>query len=82
MRVTLFQILQWRHWLELEEKFGRSVKYKGRSVNAHVGRVFGLPPRTKRQVTLTHLRAVERALKSAKAGLLDVCDVTPDNEGE
>lgn len=61
VNVTPFQLLQWKHAISLEEK---GIKNSRGSVNAHVGRVFGLKPRTPRRHTLA---LVETCLEACKA---------------
>jgi hypothetical protein len=82
IRVTLFQLLQWKHWLRMEIKMGEPVRYKGRSVKAHVARHFGLGAREKREVVLAHVQAAEAACRDAGAGMLQVVSLSPGGNAE
>jgi hypothetical protein len=58
--VTLFQLIQWKHALRLEEA-GLKLS-RGRSVSAHVKKTFGFPRNTKRSVLVKWLDSVLDAL--------------------
>ncbi len=75
VRVTPFQLLQFKHWLRMEERAGRALQYKGRSVKAHAARILGLPPRTRRLVVLKHVEAALAACKAANVPMTAVADL-------
>lgn len=55
-KVSVYQLIQWKHAIKLEAK---GIRVARKSVNAHAGKVFGLGPRAKREVVLEH---IEKAL--------------------
>jgi len=75
IRVTPFQLLQWKHAIRLEDM---GIKHSRGSVNAHAGRVLGLPKRTKRAVTLEHIEAALDACKAANVPMVSVVEIQVD----
>ncbi len=77
IRVNLMQLLQWRTWLRMEERAGKTCAHSsGRSVKAHACRTIGLSIRSQRPVVLEHLDAIIQACKNAGASLTDTVELS------
>ena len=65
IRVSPFQLIQWKHWIRMEIKRGSPCPHSsGRSVKAFAARRLGLSPRAKRELVLEH---IETALEACRA---------------
>lgn len=70
IRVTPFQLMQWKAWLRMEIRRGKACRHSsGRSVKAHAARHFGLRARAPRELVLQHVEAALAACKQVGAPL-------------
>ena len=79
MSVKPFQLMQWKHWLRIEIRAGRTCRHSsGRSVKAHAARCLGLNPRERRETVLAHVEAALDACTAAGVPLTATAEITPD----